>query len=249
MSDDLSDWTEPPDPVKDGFAAALSGGAGAAAVASGLASAVPVAGPLISKAIDGTLAYRHNKWLREGFDRVASRLRKLEEAGGPTIVEMLASDEFVAACAAVEQDLRRTASEEKRHRLADALLRMGPWGPDDEETRRQFFSYVERYGELHIQLLDFFENPLAWLRRGTPDYDPNRLYSGGIASVFNSYMFPGEPNWQERVSPVLADLSNDGLVESPGLNTIMTSQGVHQARITRRGTHFLAFIRSEDDDV
>lgn len=238
MSNDLSDWTEPPDAVKGSLTAAGLGAIGA----------IPVAGAPLTAAIDAAVSHRHEKWLREGFSRVAARLRALEEAGtGPSVQDVLDSDEFIAACAAVSQDLQRTASEEKRRRLADVLTKMGPWGPEDAETRRQFFSYVESYDEPHMLMLDFFADPVGWIRRGTPAYDPASYMAGGVATLLTSYMFPADPGWQERLGPVLAQLQSDGLIESPGLNTTMTSQGMHASRLTRRGRRFLRFIRADDE--
>lgn len=88
MSKDLSDWTKQPDPWRD---ALIDGGI----VSIGM---IPIVGPLAAGAVQATLTHKQNIWITEGFSRTAARVRALEDR--PTPEQMLASDEFTAACAA-----------------------------------------------------------------------------------------------------------------------------------------------------
>lgn len=236
MSDDLSDWTEPPGLVQDGvMTSALT-----------LLGLVPVVGNAAASTVQGFVAHKVERWTREGFSRVASRLRALEERGLIATDQLLQSDEFVAAFASVQQQLGQTASEEKRERLANALSRMGSWGPGDAYTRSAFLALVEQYDDIHVLLLDFLSDPVTWIRRGTPGYEPPPTMTSNLNAALDAYVFPGQPDWRFFVEPVVSQLGRDGLINTGGgLVTDLVDTNVMPVT-TPRGERFLRFIADGD---
>lgn len=238
MSNDLSDWTERPNPWRD----ALVNGA---IISIGM---LPIVGPLAAGAAQATLTHKQTVWITEGFSRTAARLRALEDR--PTPEQMLASDEFTAACAAAVQTQLRTASADKRARLADALAHMGPWGPFDEDERASLFDLVTRYSDLHVQLLAFFADPPAWVAQQPSNSFVETFHSGALRQLLTSYGHQYDDEWLSRAGRVVDELGRDGLIDAAGghlLQTVGSRAALLSKRSTRLGDDLLAMIRVPED--
>jgi hypothetical protein len=57
----------------------------------------------------------------------------------------------------------KTASDDKRRRLAAAVANCGSWAPFSVSKREQFTRLVEDFDPLHVWPLHYFSGPVAWL--------------------------------------------------------------------------------------
>lgn len=207
-------------------------------------SSVPIVGPFIAGLTQSAVS--HRAAVRQAdFDHLV--VLELNDLGGRvdgiTAESILESDAFMAAYSKAARAAAETASSEKRERLARALSRMGPWVTLDEARKQLLFNLVARYDDLHFQLLDYFSNPVEWIQRENPEWQPDATGMGGITGPMNLFLFPGVPNWEATVHPIVAEMEGDQTMSVP-LNSSMSSAGTVQKRTSSLGDALLEFVRS-----
>lgn len=203
---------------------------------------LPIFGSAIADISGGMLAQRQQARQHEFNVGVAEAVEDLaRRIEGLSPESLLSSDEFVAAYAKASRAAAETTSRDKRARLARVLAHMGPWSGLDEIARGQFLDMVDRYSEVHVLLLRFFRNPSDWLSANATDWRPGLFMTVSIATILDRFVFPGVPNWQSTVGPILTDFSTDGLAQVP-LSTSMSESGALEKRTFARGDQFLSFV-------
>jgi hypothetical protein len=231
VTDDLAAHIPQPDAAQE-----IANALGIAALES-----VPLAGPFLAAGPQSALAIRQAQERAKFDGMVVAALRDLDAQINAITPDMLESTEFVAAYTKAARAAAETASEKKRRRLARALAQMGPWSTLDESWRQQLFDLVAGYDDLHVQLLDYFRDPVGWIRRGTPDYQEGGFGMGGITGPLATYMFPGYVDWQPIVLPAIRTLETDGTAQVP-LGSSMTTRGTVEKRTTALGDALFDFI-------
>ncbi|MCG5529073.1 MULTISPECIES: hypothetical protein [Halorhodospira] len=193
-------------------------------------SAIPVVGgaaaELFQNIVQPPLERRRAEWMAG----LGERLQQLEEAG-LDLEDLKENDEFISAAMYASQLALRTHSEEKREALRNALTNIAVGQAPEEAMQHVFLNLVDTLTELHVRILRLFQGP-------TP---PQNMSMGGLSSVLEHNM-PEMRGRRDLYDQLWKDLYLRGLVNTDGLHTMMTGQGLAQKRTTGLGDAFLQFI-------
>jgi hypothetical protein len=200
------------------------------AIAKAGLSAIPfVGGPaveLFQYLIQPPLERRRGEWMAE----VGEKLLELENRG--VDIEALGQkDEFVSSVMHASQIALRTHQEEKREALRNAVFNVASGQSPGEALEQMFFEWIDSLSVLHLQLLQLFQRP-------TP---PPGMSMGGLSNVLEHNM-PHLKGHNHIYNQVWKDLYLRGLVNTEGMNSTMSSQGLAAKRTTEIGDAFLRFI-------
>lgn len=221
---------------------------------SGLAL-IPGVGGVAGEVWAHTLDTRDKRQRREFDIKVARALDKLISTPGnaPSVAAIVASDEFLAALNFSRRVASETASDAKRERLARAAASSGPWSDFTGSERSGFLRLVGKYDELHIWLLGYFADPVAWLDA----HELSRVHEGVTAAEIGTQIAwaldlgYGDDRSPDDVPAVvqdaLEDLAMDSVLSPILLQTIRDRPFAGQA--TSRGHRFLAFLREDPPSV
>lgn len=213
--------TDPPKPSK---------GDTAYAVAKAALSAVPyIGGPaaeLLQLVIQPPLERRREAWMQS----VGEKLQELQQAG-LDIEALSQSEEFVSAVLHASNMALRTHHQEKLEALRNAVLNVAVEQAPDDTLQYMFLHWVDSMSPLHLRILKFFQAP-------TP---PENLSMGALAHVLERSM-PELRGKRGIYDQVWKDLYANGLVNTDGLQAMMSEQGLHQKRTTELGDAFIKFI-------
>lgn len=215
------DELEPPKPTKGDSIHAIT--------KAGL-SAIPfIGGPaveLFQHLIQPPLERRRLEWM----EIVGEKLQELDKKG--IDIEALGQkEEFVSAVMHASQIALRTHHYEKRDALRNALLNLATGQSPGEALEYMFFDWIDSLSVLHLQILKLFQNP-------TP---PPNISMGGLNSVLEHNM-PHLRGHNYIYNQLWKDLYLRGLVNTEGMNTTMSGQGLAAKRTTEIGDIFLKFI-------
>jgi len=205
------------------------GDAAHAIIKAGL-SAIPVVGgpavELFQHLVQPPLERRRGEWMAA----IGEKLQELENRG--IDIEVLGQkDEFISAVMHASQIALRTHKEEKRKALINAVFNVASGQSPGEALEHMFLEWVDSLSVLHIQILNLFQNP-------TP---PPGMSMGGLSSVLE-YNMPHLKGRSHIYIQIWRDLYSRGLVNTDGMNTTMSSQGLAVKRTTAIGDEFLRFI-------
>lgn len=128
------------------------------AIRSGV-GALPILGDVIKDWIPYVIGDPAQERRDDFMRQLGGRVIALEEHHAEFSPETLRDNEkFNAAVIEAAQGSLRTASAEKKRMLQNAVLNTVLW--DIDETRRHIFmQHIDRMTPLHVQLLDFLDNP------------------------------------------------------------------------------------------
>lgn len=220
-----------------------------AAVAAGKAalSVIPFVGPFASEGLSFALDGRQAKRQREFNKAVAHELnRVMESIPEPLTPEQLVeSDEFCTAVTRAQRLASETASEDRRRWLAAAVANGGSWAPFSDTERQQFARLTEDLDPLHVWLLQYFQDPTAWLQAHNLYERHSNIYMAGVETPLESAFNSNQSVWGGPVKQAAAELERAGLASIP-LGTIMSASGVFSPRTSAKGTRFLLFINETD---
>ena len=101
-----------------------------------------------------------------------------------------------------------------------------------EALEHMFFEWIDSLSVLHLQTLKLFQNP-------TPP--PGMSMGFGLSSVLEHNM-PHLKGHNHIYNQIWKDLYSRGLVNTEGMNTTMSGQGLAAKRTTEIGDAFLRFI-------
>lgn len=216
-----TDQLEPPKMTKGDAAHAIT--------KAGL-SAIPVVGgpavELFQHLIQPPLERRRGEWMAA----VGEKLQELENRG--IDIEALGQkEEFVSAVMHASQIALRTHQDEKREALRNAVFNVASGQSPGEALEHMFFEWIDSLSVLHLQILKLFQSP-------TP---PPGMSIGGLSSVLEHNM-PHLRGHNHIYNQVWKDLYSRGLVNTEGMNTTMSGQGLAAKRTTEIGDAFLRFI-------
>ena len=197
---------------------------------------LPGGGDLIDAVMAAPMAKRVDTW-REA---VSEAIRELQDKYG-RIPEDLSNDEaFIDVVAQASRAAAFTSSKVKREALRNAILNTGTSRGVDDDERLIFVRLIDELTEWHLQILDFFDNPLGWFSQSDhPDREPPPTSSNATAL---EAAFPNLRGKHGIYDPIIADLKTQGLSDV-GLDPMKAASGWDISRTTPRGKRFLTFIR------
>jgi hypothetical protein len=193
-------------------------------------SAIPFAGgaavEVFQHVIQPPLEKRRIEWMND----VGERLNKLEDEG--VKLESLSDNEqFVSAVMSASQVAIRTHQAEKLEALRNAVENVARGQAPDEALQHLFFGFVDTLVPLQIQMLKLFQAP--------PLMDG--ISMGGLSLVLERSI-PSLRGHRDIYDQFWRDLYARGLVNTDGLHTTMSGNGLSQKRTTSLGDQFLRFI-------
>lgn len=194
-------------------------------------SAIPIGGTLISCVWDSIKANCAQKRLQEWQSLIERRLATVE-----TSLEDIGNNElFTTAMFAATELAIKTAEQEKRKFLADAVLNCAK-SSLDESIVMMFFDFVGKYTLWHLKVLDFFENPCKF-----SGISANNYVMGSPAQVLFT-VYPELRSNEPFVDKIVKELYNDGLMSTENLRCTMTGGGMVASKTTALGNRFIRFI-------
>ena len=203
-------------------------------------SAVPVVGgpatELFSAIIAPPLARRRDDWMRQIADAVRELQDRIAELGPEKLSE---NESFVTTLIHASQLAVRNHQKEKLDALRNAVINAAlPDAPDDD-VQQMFLNFVDDLTPWHLRLLSFFKDPAAWIQERSVSCPS---WSMGAPSAVVEHCFPELKGNRGFYDQLVRDLEVRGLLQSFGIHTTMTADGMFASRTTRFGDSFLKFI-------
>lgn len=226
--------TAPLDPPRES-----TGQAVASNVTEAVTSLIPVVGGPLSVVVATLFGYSYQKRLEAWRDEVVAQIHRLQEERGIPVEELAGNADFLDAVATATRIAEITSSGEKRRYLANALFNVGAGtsvGPDKQAI---YLRYLEELTPTHMTMLSLLADPPRFLEDRSIPW-PN-LMMGGLGSIVDRAL-PELYADKPLLETVTGDLQRYGLAQNPGLNTVMTGDGLKAGRVTAKGREFVEFI-------
>lgn len=209
-----------------------------AAIEAGTA-AIPFVGGSLAVLLAHAFSRSYEQRLRNWMEELAEAVQELYDAEGVDI-EALAEDQtFLDAVATATRIAEKSGSEIKRNALKNALFNIGAATDVDTDKRLIYLRYVDELTPSHMRVLAFFDDPVKAVSNAEQQW-PN-IMMGGLSSILKVAL-PDLHVDEPLLNTVVGDLNRQGLISSPGLNTIMTEGGLKDSRTSTKGREFMAFV-------
>lgn len=213
-----------------------------AAIEAG-AAAIPFVGGSLAVVLAHAFSHSYEKRLRNWMEELAEAVQELYDSEGVDI-EALAEDEtFLDAVATATRIAEKSGLEIKRTALKNALFNIGADPNVDADKRLIYLRYVDELTPSHMRLLAFFDDPVKAVADVGQSW-PNIM--GGLSSIVQIAL-PDLHADSALLNTAVGDLDRQGLVDSPGLQTVMTENGLRASRTSTKGREFMAFVSSPFD--
>jgi len=218
----------------------VTGVAGATAVGVGVATVNPLLAIGGATAVFGSIMNPiindwRNKWF-EDLERDFNKLKeKIEDFDWE---EQIKKPEVASVLIETTLSAIKTANEEKRELLRNAVLNMSLGTNIQEDTRAIILRLIDEMSPTHVKILRYFENPKKYC-------DEKRVnYSGISATGAGTLFLKALPEFNDGKSGIFfKDLQNGGLLPSGEWLNVMSSNFL-QPRTTDLGKQFLKLITS-----
>lgn len=205
----------------------------------GAIGSVPLAGPFaaefIATLVSPSLERRRDEWMQV----VADELRRLADRGKVDLEQLKANQEFVDILIQATSAALRTRHAEKREALRNAVLNTTLGASPDEVERAMFLHLIEQFTPLHIQMLQFYRDPAAWLdRMGVPRPDYEQFcYLENVTF----HAFPSLRKREPLFEQLCRDMTDAGMFKG-SMNVALSADAWKLCYATDRGKAFLNFI-------
>lgn len=200
-------------------------------------SMIPVGGALITSVWDSIKSNCAQKRLDEWQNVIEERLSKVDES-----LENIGTNEnFTSAMFQATELAIKTAENKKRIFLANAVINSLTC-PFEESIIMIFFDMIGKYSLWHIKILDYFQNPLKF----EIAQKSKSTYMMGSPKTVLYDVYPELRDKDEYVNRIVKELYDDGLMNTGGLDVIMTGDGMVASRVTDMGKEFIKFIAEEN---
>lgn len=200
-------------------------------------SMIPVGGALITSVWDSIKSNCAQKRLDEWQNAIEERLSKVDES----IENIGANENFASAMFRATELAIKTAENKKRIYLANAVINSLTC-PFEESIIMIFFDMIGKYSLWHIKILDYFQNPLKF----EIAQKSKSTYMMGSPKTVLYDVYPELRDKDEYVNRIVKELYADGLMNTGGLDVIMTGDGMVASRVTDMGKEFIKFIAEEN---
>ena len=96
------------------------------------------------------------------------------------------------------------------------------------------------FTEWHIKVLILLNNPLDWYERNEKSFP--QLMAGGLSTIIVQGFDSVPIGFKEMLPQIVKELYSRGLVNTEGVNTTMSRNGLEASRTTELGRTFLSFV-------
>ncbi len=221
------------------------GDAAHAIARSGL-GVIPFAGTAATELLNAVVAppleRRRQAWMEE----VGNGLRDLENKMGVVLESLQENETFIDTALEASQLAIRNSEIEKIDALRNAVLNSALPNPPEKALQDMFFSFIDMFSVWHLKLLTLFQNPTNWLENN--EKNMGNLTMGAMAHLIE-IAYPELNGRRELYDQIWRDLYLRGLVNTDGLHTMMTGNGIVAKRTTNIGDSFLDFIKYPIEDI
>ena len=202
-------------------------------------TAVPVLGGALTEAfsaiIEPPMARRKTEWMVQ----VSDALNDLYEKNIVTEEDLQENEKFFTTLVHASNVAIKNHETEKLEALRNAVINSALPGAPDDTLQQLFLNLIDTCTSWHIAILKLFQNPAQWAAENNHQF-PN-WSMGGISDVLVS-AYPKLQGQDNLYKLVWQDLYRNGLLNTEGLNTTMTGNGMFSKRTTDIGDKFVAFI-------
>ena len=223
---------EPPEPDKGDVVHTI--------VRAGLSS-IPVVGGAAVELFQMVFAPPLEKRRDEWMNQVGETLRVLEQERGVGIDDLQANDVFIDTVLQASQIAFRSSQEEKRRALRNVIYNAALSDPPEQSLQQIFLNLIDSFTVWHLRILKLFDNPLEWAKENEHQFAEVAI-SGSLARNILESAFPDLLGKRAMYDQIWQDLYQKGLVNTDGLHTMMTGQGLLAKRTSDLGTQFLRFV-------
>ena len=154
--------------------------------------------------------------------------------------DLQTNDAFVSTVLQATQIAVRNHQDEKRAALLNAVINAALRKTPDDSLREMFLSWIDDLTIHHLILLQLFRNPQQWFKEHGRPW-PGNIMMGGLSIVVEEGL-PELAGKRTFYDQVWNDLNSRGLVNTGGLHTTMSAQGMTAKRTSELGDSFLDFV-------
>ncbi|MBD8739072.1 hypothetical protein IFR41_06090 [Pseudomonas fluorescens] len=209
-------------------------------VARIMIGAVPVLGgagvEIFNSIIDTPMNERRIQWMNQ----VGNALNDLIEKSVLTEQGLQHNETFITTVSQASMLAIRSHQQEKLEALRNAVLNVAIGHGPEEDLRQLFLNFIDVCTVTHIRLLSLMNGPEEWSQKHGVEF-PSSWSMGGIAQAIE-HAFP-DLRGKERIYKVIwGDLYQRGLINTDGLGTTMSRQGILARRTTELGAKLIDFL-------
>jgi hypothetical protein len=173
--------------------------------------------------------------------QVGQALRDLEEKQGVDLEDLQSNDVFIDTVMQASQIALRNSQDEKRSALCNAIYNAALPNPPEQSLQQMFLSFVDSFTVWHIRMLNLFNDPQQWAAEHNHQF-PETVVAGSLSNSILESAFPELQGKRAFYDQIWQDLHQKGLVNTDGLHTMMSGQGLRAKRTSDLGTRFLRFV-------
>ncbi|SIR04251.1 hypothetical protein [Aquipseudomonas alcaligenes] len=216
------------------------GGEKAHRVARIMIGAVPILGgagvEVFNSVIDTPMNERKVQWMNQ----VGNALNDLIEKGVLTEQGLQHNETFITTVAQASMLAIRSHQQEKLEALRNAVLNVAVGHAPEEDLRQLFLNFIDVCTVTHIRLLSLMSGPEEWGQKNGVEF-PNGWSMGGITQAIE-HAFPDLRGKEQIYKVIWGDLYQRGLINTEGLGTTMSRQGILARRTTELGSKLIDFL-------
>jgi hypothetical protein len=209
---------------------------------------VPIVGGTLAvvmvAALNRNLIARREEWFTELAERLQSLSERIDDL---SLDDLSQNDDFVDAVVQATRVLEHSSQRDKIQALRNAVLNAAMPAPPERDVQGLFFNLLDSLTPTHLRLLDLLNDPGVWFERSAqerPDFNLSSSRRALIDAALPELALQGG----EVTDRFYIDLTSSGLVNSGGLNTMMSADGAWQPVTTSFGQRFMAFLTEPGDD-
>lgn len=209
------------------------------ALTKGGVSSIPVIGALAAEIFSLVVTPPMEKRRAEWMNDIADRLKALEDAGQIKLEDLRENDEFIDVVLQATTYVLKTSEQEKINAFKNALLNTALGESPSKVKSHIFLTQLDKFTVWHIKLLEFIDDPRAWLSKSNRSI-PNYMATSIFTIIGDA--FPEIKSYGELIDVIWDDLKVAGFHNTSGIRTTMTGDGALSPRTTPLGKEFLDFI-------
>lgn len=216
------------------------GGEKAHRVARVMIGAVPIIGgagvEIFNSIIDTPMNKRKVQWMNQ----VGDALNDLIEKGLLTEQDLQHNETFITTVAQASMLAIRCHQQEKLEALSNAVLNVAVGHDPEEDLRQLFLNFIDVCTVTHIRMLSLMRGPEEWGHKNGVEF-PSCWSMGGITQAIE-HAFPDLQGKEQIYKVIWGDLYQRGLINTEGLGTTMSRQGILARRTTELGSKLIDFL-------
>lgn len=198
---------------------------------------------LLNTLVAPPIERRRNEWM----EQIGTALRELEKKETLHLESLQENEAFVDVAIQASQAALRTAHEEKREALRNAVVNAARTPSIDGTKAQMFVALIDSFSPWHLHLLALFSDPQGYIAQRQDLHDLKSDIAASSLSQLVAGVFPDLAESEELTKLIAADLDARGLAQLGNLKTMMSGHGILAKRTTTLGDEFLRFI--QDDAV